>query len=105
MLFRALHQAADLLSEEGVFYALMINYNYAALVREELEARKKKTTNDDIVNLEYSTEDVLLTTFGSNSTPRPLVCHKILSRHVPGERLAVYRIYRPHVLNSTTDNN
>ncbi|XP_025418282.1 hemK methyltransferase family member 2 [Sipha flava] len=97
VLKRALHQAADLLSEQGVFYALMIDYNYRALVRDEMEARQKWTTNNDIIYKKTSADDVILTTFGSNSTNRPLACHKILSRHVPGERLAVYRIYRPHI--------
>lgn len=104
LLYRALHQAADLLSEQGVFYALMIDYNYAALVRDEMEARLKRATNDNIDYQENSADHVLLTTFGSNSTCRPLACHKIISRHVPGERLAVYRIYRTNLLNSIPNN-
>jgi len=83
-----LHQAADLLSEYGVFYALMIDYNYNALVRDEMQARRERADPsiyyDDLNSIE-------LTTFGN----RRLVCTRILSRNVPGERLAVYRIYRP----------
>ncbi|XP_026816536.1 methyltransferase N6AMT1 [Rhopalosiphum maidis] len=92
VLKRALHQAADLLSEFGVFYALMIDYNYNALVRDEMQARRDRADQniyyDDLNNIE-------LTTFGSTPASRPLICTRILSRNVPGERLAVYRIYRP----------
>lgn len=96
VLKRALHQAADLLSEYGVFYALMIDYNYDALVRDEMQARRDRSDQniyyDDLNNIE-------LTTFGSSPASRPLVCTRILSRNVPGERLAVYRIYRPTNFN------
>jgi len=91
LLIRALHQAADLLSEYGVFYALMIDYNYDALVRDEMQARHERADqniyDDDLNNLE-------LTTFGSSPGSRRLVCHRILSRNIIGERLSVYRIYR-----------
>lgn len=92
VLKRALHQAADLLSEFGVFYALMIDYNYDALVRDEMQARRDRSDQniyyDDLNNIE-------LTTFGSSPASRPLICTRILSRNIIGERLAVYRIYRP----------
>jgi len=92
LLIRALHQAADLLSEFGVFYALMIDYNYDALVRDEMQARRDRSDQniyyDDLNNIE-------LTTFGSSPASRPLICTRILSRNIIGERLAVYRIYRP----------
>lgn len=101
---RALHQAADLLSERGVFYLLMIDYNYAALVRDEMLARQEQTTDNYKFNQENSTDYIMLTTYGSTKY-RYLACHRVLSRHVPGERLAVYRIYRPHILDGVTDKN
>lgn len=101
-LCRALHQAADLLSERGVFYLLMIDYNYAALVRDEMLARQKQTADDYKFNQKNSTDYIMLTTFGSTKDRR-LACRRVLSRHVPGERLAVYRIYRPHILDGVID--
>lgn len=103
-LCRALHQAADLLSERGVFYLLMIDYNYAALVRDEMHARQEQTADNYKLNQENSTDFIMLTTFGSSKNSH-LACHRILSRHVPGERLAVYRIYRPHILDGIIDDN
>lgn len=92
VLKRALHQAADLLSEYGVFYALMIDYNYNALVRDEMLARRDRA-DQNIYHDDFNS--VELTTFGSSPANRPLICTHILSRKVPGENLSVYRIYRP----------
>lgn len=105
ILFRALHQAADHLSERGIFYVLMIDYNYAALVKEELLARRRHSTDISTIYPENSEDFVLLTTFGHNPKNNPLACRRLLSRHVPGEKLAVYRVYRPHVLDFNTKNN
>jgi len=82
----------------------MIDYNYVALVKEEMLARSKRIGECSIVQ-EDSMNYVLFTTFGDNPRNTPLACHRILSRHVPGERLAVYRVYRPHVLDTYTNNN
>lgn len=101
---RALHQAADFLSERGVFYLLMIDYNYAALVRDEMLARQEQTADDYEFNPKNYTDYIVLTTYGSTKD-RHLACRRVLSRHVPGERLAVYRIYRPHILDGVTDYN
>lgn len=76
----------------------MIDYNYAALVRDEMQARQKRTNNENIIYEENSI-DIVFTTFGSSLVSKPLACQKILSRRVPGEQLAVYRIYRPHILD------
>lgn len=105
ILFRALNQAADHLSERGIFYVLMIDYNYAALVKEELLARRKNSTDICTIYSENSADFVLLTTFGHNPKNSPLACRRLLSRHVPGEKLAVYRVYRPHILDIHTKNN
>jgi release factor glutamine methyltransferase len=105
VLKRALHQAADLLSERGVFYVLMINYNYAALVKDEMLARQERVTNNHIEYEESSPDILILTTFGSNPINRPLACRRLLSRRVPGELLAVYRIYRPHISDVNTNTN
>lgn len=104
MFSRALHQAADLLSEQGIFYALMIDYNYAALVRDEMHARQERGDGEHIDYLENSVDYVLFTTFGSGSVSRHLACKRLLARRVPGERLAVYRVYRPHILDFTANN-
>lgn len=99
---RALHQAADFLSERGIFYLLMIDYNFAALVRDEMNSRREQADNLKF-NDKNSIDYIVLTTFGS--TNKPLACRCVLSRRVPGERLAVYRIYRPHILDGVTDDN
>lgn len=84
-----------MLSERGVFYVLMIDYNFKALVMNEIHSRHD--TGDQKINLENSEDYVLLTTYGSGPTSKPLACRRLLSRRIPGEHLAVYRIYRPHV--------
>ncbi|VVC36502.1 Hypothetical protein CINCED_3A015879 [Cinara cedri] len=101
VLKKALHQAADFLSERGVFYVLMIDYNYAALVREEINARCEQDVNNfGVINENNSKDYVLLTTFGDGTAKKPLACRRILSRQVPGEKLSVYRVYRPHILDN-----
>lgn len=75
---------------------LMIDYNYTALVEEEILAQSKRTDERPIFQ-KNSMDYVLFTTFGKNPKNTPLACHRILSRQVPGERLAVYCVYRPHI--------
>lgn len=119
-----MHQAADLLSERGVFYVLMIDYNYAGLLEEEnlfRNERKMKKIEDNVNNgfddidatiklLEdkkfKNNNCVLFTSFGSvlndqkgNHHRKILACRKILSRKVPSESLAIYKIFRPHIDN------
>jgi len=99
---RALHQAADMLSERGVFYVLMINYNYKALVMNELSARRNRNDENESLNIENYADCIVLTTYGSCPRKTPLVCKHILSRRIPGEHLAVYRLYRPHIVDPIT---
>lgn len=84
------------MSERGIFYVVMIDYNYSALVRDEMLARSERN-KDQTISQENSTDILLLTTFGSDPLNTPLACIKILSRRIIGERLAVYRIYRPRI--------
>lgn len=78
----------------------MIDYNYAALVREEMNSRCERVADDfEVIGENNSTDYLLLTTFGSGTMKKPLACHRIISRQVPGEKLSVYRLYRPHILD------
>lgn len=100
-----MHQAADHLSERGVFYVLMIDYNYTALVRDEMVSRCKQVTNDfEVISENDCMNYILLTTFGGGTIKKPLACRRILSRNIPGEKLSVYRLYRPHILDNSMDN-
>lgn len=74
----------------------MIDYNFKALMDDERAARSKR--DHQILYEHHSVNYVLLTTFG-----RHLACKRIISRHVPGERLAVYRLFRPHIFDSAID--
>lgn len=95
-----MHQAADMLSERGVFYVLMIDYNYKALVKNEICARSEHGIEEQNINVENFADYILLTTYGSAPICKPLACRRLLSRQIPGEKLGVYRIYRPHILDS-----
>lgn len=68
----------------------MIDYNFDALLINEMDARRNR--NDD--SIDDTVDNFRLTTFG-----RPLICTKITSRHIPGELLSVYRVYRPININ------
>jgi len=91
-----------MLSERGVFYVLMIDYNYKALVMNELAARRKHNGENESINIENYADFIVLTTYGSCSKKTPLACKHILSRRIPGERLAVYRLNRPHYVDPIT---
>lgn len=74
---------------------------------EEIRARHERNPNEpasEYVYQEGSANYMMFTTFGRNPISKPLACLRLLSRNVPGERLSVYRIYRPHFLELETNN-
>lgn len=123
--YRSLHQAANLLSERGVFYVLMIDYNYEGLLKDEIKFRNEKKIKQFDVNVSSEVDDtfatidslerevsddngcVIFTSFGSdfNNTEEEkqhckiLACRKIVHRKVPRESLAIYKVFRPHIAN------